>query len=192
LKNHVALTLLGGSLGDLHPMMGLAGELKKREHDATIATIAYHRSAAEKAGFGFHEIAPNLDPHRPRTHRRRSRHAEWTGAPAQEGSLMPRARCIVHAGGVGTTAQAMRSGRPMLVVPSCNDQLDHADHVRRLGIAREVHQKCLTVGRAARELERLLSEPSFGRRAESVASQLSREKRCHRRRGRPRTGLRLE
>jgi len=43
-------------------MMGLAGELKKREHDATIATSAYHRSAAEKAGFGFHEIAPNLDP----------------------------------------------------------------------------------------------------------------------------------
>jgi len=108
------------------------------------------------------------------------------------GSLMPRAGCIVHAGGVGTTAQAMRSGRPMLVVPSSNDQLDHADHVRRLGIAREVHQKCLTVGRAARELERLLRDPSFGRRAESVASQLSREKRCHRRRGRPRTGLRYD
>ena len=105
---------------------------------------------------------------------------------------MPRAGCIVHAGGVGTTAQAMRSGRPMLVVPSSNDQLDHADHVRRLGIAREVHQKCLTVGRAARELERLLRDPSFGRRAESVASQLSREKRCHRRGGRPRTGLRYD
>ena len=49
---------------------------------------------------------------------------------------MPRAGCLVHAGEVGTTAQAMRSGRPMLVVPSCNDQLDNADHVRRLGIAR--------------------------------------------------------
>ena len=69
----------------------------------------------------------------------------------------------------------MRSGRPMLAVPSCNDQLDNADHVRRLEIARVVHQKRLTVGRAARELERLLSEPSFGRRAESVASRLSRE-----------------
>ena len=88
---------------------------------------------------------------------------------------MPRAGCIVHAGGVGTTAQAMRSGRPMPVLPSCNDQLDHADHVRRLGIAREVHQKCLTVGRAPRELERLLRDPSFGRRAESVGSRLSRE-----------------
>ena len=31
--------------------------------------------------------------------------------------LFPRAAAIVHQGGIGTTAQAMRSGRPMLVVP---------------------------------------------------------------------------
>ena len=68
----------------------------------------------------------------------------------------------------------MRSG-PMLAVPSCNDQLDNAGHVRRLGIARVVHQKRLTVGRAARELERLLRDPSLGHPAESVGSQLSQE-----------------
>ena len=40
--------------------------------------------------------------------------------------LFPRCSAIVHQGGVGTTAQAMRSGRPMLVVPFGFDQHDNA------------------------------------------------------------------
>src|SRR5262245_27952102 len=36
-------------------------------------------------------------------------------APYSE--LCPRAAAVVHEGGIGTTAQAMRSGRPMLVMP---------------------------------------------------------------------------
>ena len=55
-------------------------------------------------------------------------------APHQE--LFPRAAAIVHQGGVGTTGQAMRSGRPMLVVPHAHDQPDNAFRVTRLGAAR--------------------------------------------------------
>ena len=40
--------------------------------------------------------------------------------------LFPRAAAIVHAGGVGTTALAMRAGRPMLVMPCTHDQFDSA------------------------------------------------------------------
>ena len=69
----------------------------------------------------------------------------------------------------------MKTLEKHLSLTALGSQLDNADHVRRLGIARVVHQKRLTVGRAARELERLLRDPSFGRRAESVGSRLSRE-----------------
>ena len=36
-----------GSLGDLHPCLALALELKRRGHSVTIATIEYYRSKVE-------------------------------------------------------------------------------------------------------------------------------------------------
>jgi UDP:flavonoid glycosyltransferase YjiC (YdhE family) len=47
--------------------------------------------------------------------------------------LFPRAAAIVHHGGVGTTTYAMRSCRPMLVVPHTWDQPDHAHRATRAG-----------------------------------------------------------
>jgi rhamnosyltransferase subunit B len=47
--------------------------------------------------------------------------------------LLPRARALVHHGGIGTTAQAMRAGVPQLILPGRLDQFDNAQHVRRLG-----------------------------------------------------------
>ena len=40
--------------------------------------------------------------------------------------LFPHAAAIVHQGGVGTTAEAIRAGRPMLVMPYSVDQPDNA------------------------------------------------------------------
>jgi len=57
-------------------------------------------------------------------------------APFSE--IFPRASAIVHQGGAGTTAQALRSGRPMLFVPFSHDQPDNAARVIRLGIARQI------------------------------------------------------
>ena len=55
-------------------------------------------------------------------------------APFSE--LFPRAAAVVHQGGIGTTALAMRAGRPMLVVPFAHDQPDNAERLARLGVAR--------------------------------------------------------
>ncbi len=60
--------------------------------------------------------------------------AAFDYAPFSE--LFPRAAVIVHHGGIGTTGLAMRSGCPMLVVPSAWDQPDNAERVARLGTAR--------------------------------------------------------
>jgi UDP:flavonoid glycosyltransferase YjiC (YdhE family) len=51
-----------GSLGDLHPCLALAVELKRRGHLVTVATTPYYRSKIEAAGMRFHPIRPDWDP----------------------------------------------------------------------------------------------------------------------------------
>ncbi len=83
-------------------------------------------------------------------------------------ALFPRAEAIVHQGGVGTTGQALRSGRPMLVMPYAFDQPDNADRVARLGVGRTIPRRRYTAERAAVELRKLLDDPSYALRAEEV------------------------
>lgn len=59
-------------------------------------------------------------------------------AGAPHASLFPQARYIVHHGGIGTTAEAMRAGKPQLVVPFFGDQHDHGARVQRLGLGRSI------------------------------------------------------
>jgi rhamnosyltransferase subunit B len=94
-------------------------------------------------------------------------------APYSE--LLPRACAIVHQGGIGTTAQAMRSGRPMLVMPYAHDQPDNAYRVTRLGIGRTIARHRYTATRATTELRRLLDDSQYHQRAQQVAEQIRRE-----------------
>jgi len=84
--------------------------------------------------------------------------------------LFPRARAVVHQGGAGTTAQALRAGCPMLVVPHSHDQPDNAWRVTRLGVARTLYPKRYTAAGAARELRRLIDDPSYAARGRQVAA----------------------
>jgi UDP:flavonoid glycosyltransferase YjiC (YdhE family) len=98
-----------------------------------------------------------------------------TFAYAPYSELFPRAAAIIHQGGIGTTAQAMRSGRPMLVMPYAHDQPDNAERVRRLGIARTIARHRYTPTRATAELRHLLDNPVHGRRASEVGEQVRQE-----------------
>ena len=93
---------------------------------------------------------------------------------ASHANVFPRAAAIVHQGGVGTTAQAMRSGRPMLVVPFSHDQFDNAERVRRLGAAEVVFRSQYSV-RAAALLKRLLAEPNYRSAAQQVGQSIRGE-----------------
>lgn len=84
--------------------------------------------------------------------------------------LFPRAAAIVHHGGIGTTGLAMRSGRPMLIMPCAWDQPDNADRASRLGISRTVPRHRYTSARAAFELRNLLENPAYAQRAKEVAT----------------------
>ncbi len=51
-----------GSLGDLHPCIGLALELQRRGHKVTIATTEFYRAKIERLGLGFKPLRPDFDP----------------------------------------------------------------------------------------------------------------------------------
>ncbi len=89
--------------------------------------------------------------------------------------LFPRASAVVHQGGSGTTAQALRSGHPMLVVPHAHDQPDNAFRVANLGVARTVFPRRYRAARVARELERLLGDAAYRERSASVAELVKAE-----------------
>ncbi len=90
--------------------------------------------------------------------------------------LFARAAAIVHQGGVGTTGQALRSGRPMLVLPFAHDQFDNAARVARHGIALRVDRDRYDAKSAAAALHRLLAEPAFTLRATALADQVRQER----------------
>jgi len=84
--------------------------------------------------------------------------------------LFPRAAAVVHPGGAGTLAQALRAGRPMLVVPHAHDQPDNAARAERIGVARTVRQHRYRAPRVARELEQMLSDRRVHARAQEVGA----------------------
>jgi UDP:flavonoid glycosyltransferase YjiC (YdhE family) len=90
-------------------------------------------------------------------------------------ALFPRASVVVHQGGVGTTAQCLQAGRPMLVMPYSHDQPDNARRMRRLKVSKTIQRANYTPLRVAGKLEKLLNETKYLRRAESVARILAHE-----------------
>jgi len=90
-------------------------------------------------------------------------------------ALFSRAAMVVHQGGVGTTAQCLRAGKPMLIMPYSHDQPDNGRRMIRLKVARVIQRGKYLPSRVARRLKAMLDEPMLARRAASVAQQLSRE-----------------
>jgi UDP:flavonoid glycosyltransferase YjiC (YdhE family) len=89
--------------------------------------------------------------------------------------LFSRAALVVHQGGVGTTAQCLRAGKPMLIMPYSHDQPDNARRMRRLKVARVIQRGNYTPIRVARRLKAMLAEPLYSGRAEQVAYWLEHE-----------------
>jgi len=82
--------------------------------------------------------------------------------------IFPRACAIVHQGGIGTTAQALRAGRPTLIVPYSHDQPDNAARVQRLGTSRTIPREQYSASRVAKELSELLGNPSYAVKATEI------------------------
>lgn len=72
--------------------------------------------------------------------------------------LFPRAAAIVHQGGVGTIQQALRAGRPQLVVPHLGDQFDNGARIARLGVGATLTRGAYRTEAAASAIGRLLDD----------------------------------
>ena len=98
-------------------------------------------------------------------------HADLRGADifvcgyAPHSVLFARAAAIVHHGGIGTLAQALRAGRPQLVVPFYADQADNARRAVGLGLARSLVPARYRAAAVRRELSLLLDDVRYAREA---------------------------
>lgn len=89
--------------------------------------------------------------------------------------VMPRACINVHQGGIGTTGQALRAGKPMLVVPYGQDQPDNARRCAELGVGRVLPRSRYTLSRLVYELSELLANSSYQAWAAEVGQRVREE-----------------
>ncbi|MGF1432478.1 glycosyltransferase [Kitasatospora sp. LaBMicrA B282] len=83
---------------------------------------------------------------------------------------------VVHHGGAGTTAAALRAGVPAVPVPVLGDQPFWARTLHRLGAGTEpVPFKELTAERLAAAITRTVREPGYRARAAALAARLAGE-----------------
>lgn len=88
--------------------------------------------------------------------------------------IFPRASIVVHQGGVGTTGQALRAGKPMLVMPFGGDQYDNGARVARLGVGRVIRRKHYLAERVAHEIKQL-DNPSYHQQAAALGRRVRAE-----------------
>lgn len=94
---------------------------------------------------------------------------------ASHGALFARACAVVHHGGIGTTQEALRAGRPALVVPHGFDQPDNAARVKRLRVGDILPATRYRADRAAAKLEAMLNDAALISRAEAIGHTLREE-----------------
>jgi rhamnosyltransferase subunit B len=84
--------------------------------------------------------------------------------------LLPRVAALVHHGGIGTTAEALRAGTPQLVVPLAHDQFDNAARVAALGVGASLRAERLNAGRLAQALGRLVGNDAIKQRCRETSA----------------------
>ena len=83
--------------------------------------------------------------------------------------VLSRAACVIHQGGVGTTAQVLRAGVPQLVMPYSFDQPDNGARVERLGVGRTISRDKYNAASAVVLLNDLLGDPAYLQKARAIS-----------------------
>ena len=86
--------------------------------------------------------------------------------------LLPLSAALVHHGGIGTTAEALRAAVPQLVLPWAFDQFDNAQRVRAMGVGLTLPSKRLRPGLLRRALGQLLDSTAVAGACQSAAERL--------------------
>lgn len=90
--------------------------------------------------------------------------------------LFQRMAAVVHHGGAGTTAAALRAGKPSVIVPFFGDQPFWGWRVHALGAgSRPIPQKKLTVEKLSIAIKDVMSSPHIRRKAEELGENIRNE-----------------
>ncbi len=91
-------------------------------------------------------------------------------APLTE--LLGQAAALVHHGGIGTAARALKAGIPQVIMPMAYDQHDNVHRLEKLGVAREIPRERFEPARVAEVLRALIESPGVAERCRLYASRL--------------------
>jgi hypothetical protein len=86
--------------------------------------------------------------------------------------LFSQAAAIIHEGGIAPTAEALRAGKPMVILPRQQAEYFNARAVRRLGVGAALRPEGLRPATLASVLERLVASKETRRRAAELARKL--------------------
>jgi len=106
------------------------------------------------------QLPPDLPPH--------IRFIEY--APFSR--VFPRASVLVHHGGIGTMAQAMRAGIPQLIAPWGIDQYDNGTRMKALGIGDVISSRTCTAASLADKLDYLLHANEVHAQCRNIAMRI--------------------
>jgi rhamnosyltransferase subunit B len=87
--------------------------------------------------------------------------------------LLPHAAAIVHHGGIGTTAEALRAGIPQIVAPFAWDQLNNGARVAALGVGEVIYASRLRAQNLEQRLRALLASQEVCMQCERVAARFT-------------------
>jgi rhamnosyltransferase subunit B len=89
--------------------------------------------------------------------------------------VLPRCAAIIHHGGIGTLAQAIKAGVPQLIVPNAHDQPDNGQRIGRLGLGRMILPGAYRPKRAIRAIAELTGSAEVRRRCREFAPRVDSE-----------------
>jgi UDP:flavonoid glycosyltransferase YjiC (YdhE family) len=84
--------------------------------------------------------------------------------------LLPHIILLVHHGGIGTTAQALRAGIPQLIHPMAYDQYDNAARLKKIGVGTSIKPDDYTAATVAEVLRYLMTSNDIKQCCADVAS----------------------
>lgn len=90
--------------------------------------------------------------------------------------LFARAAAIVHQGGIGTLSEAMRAGKPALIMPYGHDQADNAWRASQLGVARVISRRNYRAKTVHAAIDHILRDPGHVQSACSIAKEIDRDR----------------